>query len=192
MNEELINKAMKLFDSADKWNSFFELINVNGDIQRRWWQKLQSEVFQREIKIMNHDWDIFAWENSHIRWYIKGSKVDSLAIHFFENAFRLFHGFGALDNEKVNLLIKDPKFDILRICFDRFDGSDHQSIGLEYRNFHFNTIFDGRFPDNRALSWYAGNKTHEFADQLIAKVRKFQTPEVTELFKEINNTCKRS
>ncbi|MFH6992416.1 hypothetical protein [Flavobacterium sp. FlaQc-48] len=43
----------------------------------------------------------------------------------------------------------------------------------------------------RTLSWYAGNKTEEFADQLIAKVRKFQTPEITELFKEINGKCKK-
>ena len=40
------------------------------------------------------------------------------------------------------------------------------------------------------LSWYAGNRTRDFADQIKAKVRKFQTPEITKLFQEINRKCK--
>jgi hypothetical protein len=46
MNEELTLSAMNLFDSADKWNSFCELVNVNVDIQNRWWSKLQKDLQQ--------------------------------------------------------------------------------------------------------------------------------------------------
>lgn len=91
---------------------------------------------------------------------------------------------------KVNELLKNPKFDVIKNCFDRIDGSNNQTIAWEHRNFSFGTIYDGKFPDHRSLSWYAGHETMKFADQLIAKVRRFQTPEITALFKEINTLCK--
>lgn len=191
MNEELLITAMNLFDSADKWNSFCELMNRNGDIQNRWWKKLQTEVYQREKKITNPDWDIFIWNHWDMGWYIKGETDKSLAIHFWGDNFRVYFNFGELDVNKVTQLLKNPKFDVIKSCFERLDGSDFQTIGWEHRNFSFNTIYDGKFPDHRTLSWYAGNNTNEFAEQLILKVRKFQTPEITALFKEINNTCKK-
>lgn len=191
MNEELLITAMNLFDSADKWNSFCELMNRNGEIQNRWWKKLQTEVYQREKKVTNPDWDIVIWNNWDIGWYIKGESDKSLAIHFWGDNFRVFCSYGELDINKVTEILKNPKFDIIKSCFERLDGSDYQTIGWEHRNFSFNTIYDGKFPDHRTLSWYAGNKTDEFAKQIIAKVRKFQTPEITALFKEINNSCKK-
>lgn len=60
------------------------------------------------------------------------------------------------------------------------------------RNFSFGTSFDGYFPNNRILGWYAGHRTQEFADQLIQKVRRFQPPEITQLFREINERCRKS
>lgn len=191
MNEELILTAMNLFDSPDKWNSFCELMNRNVEIQGRWWKKLQTEVYQREKKSPNHNWEIHIWNNWDIMWHINGESNKSLAIHFCGDTFRLFSNFGDLDSVKVVELTRDIKFDILKNCFDRLDGSDFQTIGWEHRNFYFDTIYDGKFPDSRTLSWYAGNKTIDFADQLVAKVRKFQTSEIVEIFKEINNSCKK-
>jgi len=191
MNEEIIRSAMNLFDSADKWNSFCELINKNGEIQNRWWKLLQTEIYQREKKNSNPDWDIYIWNNWDIIWHIKGESHKTLAIHFWGDGFRVFSDYGDLDVEKVNKILENPKFDILKICFDRLDGTNFQTIGWEHRNFNFDTIYDGRFPDARTLSWYAGNNTKEFADQIITKVRKFQTPDITELFKEINSYCKK-
>ncbi|MCO6492670.1 MAG: hypothetical protein J5I98_29905 [Phaeodactylibacter sp.] len=192
MNEELILKAMDLFDSADKWNSFCELMSKDQEIQNRWWKRLQTEVYQRENTQPNPDWAIHKWNAWDIRWYIKGESENSLAVHFWGDRFRVFANYGALDLHKVNKLLENPKFDVLKTCFDRLDGSDYQTIGWEDRNFRFKTIYDERFPDARTLSWYAGNRTKEFADQIIAKVRKFQTPEITALFKEINSACKRN
>lgn len=40
------------------------------------------------------------------------------------------------------------------------------------------------------VCWYAGNKTEEFANQLLEKIQKLQTVEITELFEEINKECK--
>lgn len=191
MNEELLIKAMTLFDTPEKWNAFCELMNRNEAIQDKWWKKLQEEVYQREMKNPNPDWDIYIWNNWDIKWFIKGESNNSLAVHFWGDALRVFQNFGDLNIEKVKELLKNPKFDAIKNCFDRIDGSNDETIAWEHRNFSFGTPFDGKFPDARTLAWYAGNETEEFANQLIRKVRKFQTPEITELFKEINNKCKR-
>ena len=191
MNEELIQKAMQMFDTSDKWSAFIELINKNGEIQNRWWKKLQTEVYQREQTDGISDWDIAIWNNWDIMWYIKGETNKTIAVHFYGDMFRVFYNFGDLDTEKVNELLKNPKFDIIKTCFDRIDGTAWDTIGYEFKNFSFGTLYDTRFPDHRILSWYAGNETKKFADQLIAKVRKFQTPEITALFKEINEKCRK-
>lgn len=198
MNEELTIKAIALFDTAEKWNSFLELCNIavgsighqNTQIQGKWWQKLQSEVFNREQKEKNSEWDIIIWNKWDIGWYLKEYGDKSLYVHFYGDAFRVF-SYGALDLNKVNDLLKDTRFDAITDAFERIDGTNQETIGWEHRNFSFGTVFDGNFPNHQTLSWYAGNKTKEFADQIITKVRKFQTLEITELFKEINKKCRK-
>jgi len=201
MTEELIVKAKEMFEgeTPEKWFAFLELTNKSQEIQNRWWQKLQTEVFNRERKFHEDnpkwDWDIKIWNFWDIKWFIKGESENerALIIHFWGDAFRIFcgDGNGSLDVEKVNELLKETKFDIIKNSIDKIYASNAQTIGWEHRNFSFNCIYDGRFPNHQTLSWYAGNKTNDFADQLIAKVRKFQTPEITALFKEINEKCRK-
>ena len=195
MNEELILKAMELFDTPEKWNAFNELASKRNALFGRWWKKLQTKVFQIERNEMPDDWDIDCFWDTNFRWYIKGDKPQSLCIHFFipNNEImrlRVFYGFGALDQNKVSELYQS-KFSVINSCFDRLDNSSPDTIGMEYGNYTFGSIYDGNFPDNYTLSWYAGNRTEDFANQIIAKVRKFQTPEITALFKEINEKCRK-
>lgn len=106
MNEELILAAMNLFDSAEKWNSFCELMNKNDQIQRRWWKNLQTVVYQREMKNPHPEWDIHIWNDSDIKWYIKGESPNSLVIHFWSDGFRLYSDYGDLDPVKVTKLMR--------------------------------------------------------------------------------------
>lgn len=191
MSEELLKQAMELFNTNEKWESFRELVNMDRGIQEKWWKKLQLEVYNREIKNSNENWSIHIWNNWDIMWFIKGASNKSLAIHFWCDGFRIFSNYGELDPKKVEELTNSPKFDSIRNAFDRIDGRNWETIAGESRNFSFGTPFDENFPNSQILSWYAGNKTNDFADQIIAKVRKLQTSEITSLFKEINETCKR-
>ena len=187
MNEELIKKAMQMFDTPEKWNAFRVLVESN--IVDRWWKKLQTEVYQRELRAGDPDWDIRVWTNWDIKWFPKKDPENALMIHFCGDTFNLPFNFGYLDTNKVNKLIEDHRFNVIKTCFDRYDGSDSNQIGWETRNFSFGTTSEFRTAMN--LCWYAGNETEEFANQIIKKVRKFQTPEVTELFREINRECKK-
>jgi len=194
MNEELIKNAMKMFDTSAKWHAFLELVNQSDNIRDCWWRILKEEVHKRELEFNKEnpdwDWDIRSFGICDIRWLIRGKPENSLMIQFHPNFLRVFYNGGYLDVNKVNQLIIDQRFDIIKTCFDRIDGSNWETIGWEDRNFSFDTPYDGKF-SSQALSWYAGNRTKEFADQLIAKVRKFQKPEITALFKEINEKCRK-
>lgn len=199
MNEKMILAAINLFDSEEKWESFVELVNiVDDDIIERWWKKLQTEIYQQEkVNNTSVDWKISMWKNKDIigvSWYVNKETDKTFTVSFDSGLLYLQAG-QKLDIDKVKKLMENSKFDSLENCFDRIDGNyktDRINNGIfswEEGNFHFGSIYDGRF-DESLLSWYAGNRTEDFTKQVIAKVRKFQTPEITELFKEINRRCK--
>ena len=195
MNEELLIKAMDIFDAPEKWNAFNELSRKRPEIEQRWFSKLHKEVFRREKNNGMPDWDIGELWGTDLRWFIKGADENSLSIHFWKHdkvKLRVCFGFVGLDQNKVRNLYKS-KFDFIKSCFDRVDDNADDTIGIEIGNFSFgSSVFNGNFPDVATLAWYAGNSTNVFADQIIAKVRKFQkTPGITELFKEINEKCRR-
>jgi hypothetical protein len=192
MNEELLQQAASLFDSPEKWSAFVELMNKSEEIQNRWWEKLQQEVLHKEKKDLNSNWDIDVWDHWNIEWYIKGEADNTFIIHFWGDGLGVYN-YSVLDNSKVKNLIQESRFDIIKDCFDGIDGRDKnsQTIAQENGNFTFGSIHDERFKDKRSLVWYAGNRTEEFANQLINKVRKLQTEEITNLFKEINEKCKK-
>jgi len=197
MNEELILNAMRMFktpDNPEKWNAFLELVNQNVPIQNRWWRKLIENVYNSESREEKPDWDIRIYPNNNweIKWFIRGERDDSLVIQFWGEALRVVF-FGALDINEVNKFREDQPLDIIKIknCFERIDENNClQTIGRENRNFSFDSIYDGKFSIPQ-LSWYAGNRTDDFKEKLIKKIRKFQTPEITALFKEINEKCRK-
>ena len=78
MNEELLIHVMNLFDKSEKWHSFWELTKYQDEIQRRWWKKLQQEVYQREMINGNPNWDIYAWNAWDIKWFIRGENEKSV------------------------------------------------------------------------------------------------------------------
>jgi len=197
MNEELLVKAMKMFDTSEKWNAFSELASKQIEIRNRWWRDLRKEVVRREQKDGMPDWEVGVLWDLNFRWYMKGEingeNENTLSIHFWIHdkvSLRVSFGFGGLDQDKVRKLYAS-KFDVIKAGFDRVDETALDTIGREIGNFSFGSIYDGNFPDNTTLSWYAGKETKEFANQIIAKVRKFQTSEITDLFKEINEKCRK-
>lgn len=189
MNEELLVRASSLFEAPEKWQAFNELSNGKGQLMNYWWRKLQTEVQTRELKDGHIDWDFYAWNSWDMMWFVKGSKNDSFAIHYWGKTLRVC-GYNGINQELLRNLLKDSRFDIIRRAFSRIDGEDSSVFAWEDGNFSFGAICDGHFSNVEELVWYAGNETSKYADQLIKKVRNFQTPEILELFKEINIECR--
>jgi hypothetical protein len=206
MSEKLLLKSVELFADKAKWDSFQELKKNEDNIADKWWEKLYNEVYNRELSYKANnpewEWDVQMWEYPEkswfLKWFVKGEKEEerefgSLIIQFYVET--LLIDYCGLDGDKVRELITESRFDAIKECFDRIDDQpsfEDTHIGREGGNFKFGDDKDGEFNyfEDREFAWYAGNKTEEFADQLIAKVRKFQTPEITALFKEINAKCK--
>lgn len=189
MNDDLLLEASKLFDVSDKWKAFNELANNRGSLMNFWWKKLQREVQTRELKDGLPDWDFYAWNEWDMMWFVKGAGNNTFAVHYWGKTLRVC-GFGGINQERLRNLLEESKFDIIRRAFDRIDGQDSHIFAWEEGNFNFGTASDGNFSIVEELAWYAGNETCRYADQLIAKVRKFQTAEILELFKEINKECR--
>jgi len=205
MNEKLIQKAMEMFDNADntakKWDAFLELVKLKEDIQDRWWLKLIDAVYKHELNEGSPDWVAEKIEKEikekdknkntvHwvIKWFIKGESDGSLEVCFDKGTLKIAYDCNYLNEKKIEDLFKED-FDIIKSCFDRVDENETDTIDWwENYNFYFGSHFDGKIPVE-TLAWYAGNRTDEFVKQLIAKVRKFQTDEITALFKEINKKC---
>ena len=189
----MLRKAVNNFlDTAEKWDTFSRLALKHNEIINDWWAKLQTEIVHREQNNGMSDWDIFSWDNLLI-WHIKGESEHSLSVQLWARGYvylRVYYSYVCLSISKVDEICKS-KFDAIKSCFDRVDESEDNTIGRENGNFSFGCDYDGHFPDITSLAWYAGNRTEEFADQIIAKVRKFQTPEMTALFKEINEKCRK-
>ena len=182
----MLEKAIQLFDTPEKWDAFCELCNSREEIEKRWWIKLLNEIEKRERKSGMPDWDICV-KDENIWWYIKGENDDTLLINFWKEDTRVYFDEG-LSPKKVKDFLKNPKFEVIKNCFDRNEGSDNEEvICLEKHNFSF-----GDNVSEQTLLWFSGNKTEELADQIIAKVRKFQTHEITALFKEIIKNCRKT
>lgn len=190
MNEELLKEAMELFDSPKKWEAFLALSYQNQAIQDRWWRCLQTELFQRAMQQSHPEWEVLKWNSWDIEWYVKGYPDSSLYIHFCGVKFRVVMG-SYLDPAKVAVLLAESRFDAIRMAFDRVDEVSTTEIAVERKNFIFGAPQDGFFEDVHVLAWYAGNRTEEFADQVMRKVDRLRTPEITALFREINETCKK-
>ncbi|KAA6326573.1 hypothetical protein EZS27_024337 [termite gut metagenome] len=190
MNNALLQQTIDSFGTLKKWSALVELINNNNEIQERWWKKLQQEVSQREIKELDANWTFKLFNPCYIQWYIKGEKDNTLIIYWGRDVLKV-NILGALDAAKVNKLIKEKgsQFDIIKQSFNKIDGWDARTIAQENGDFNFDFIHDGKFTNIGILAWYAGNKTEKLASQLINKVRKLQTTEITKLFKEINAEC---
>ena len=78
--------------------------------------------------------------------------------------------------KNVKELIKKSKLD------EKCEGT------IGWKICKFENVLDNQNIEE-TLPWYLGNENTRFAEHIIEKVRKFQTSETTEIFKEINKKC---
>lgn len=71
MQKELINQAMLMFDTAEKWNSLLELSSSKDEIRNQWYQKMKTVVTKRfcEDDVVN-GWSFSSWNSWDFRWYL--------------------------------------------------------------------------------------------------------------------------
>ena len=197
MHKELLNQAIAIFDSPEKWNSFVELANQKETIKWHYFQKLKQPLLNYFNANPVEGWVCEPWGDQlyDIRWYLKDFGKNSIALAIGWRFHFVLHieDTNAFDTKKIDDLLRSD-YSILLSSFDRVDRQfENQLKAVEVRNYSFNSPYDTNFEDSQLdkLSWFAGNKTESFVEQIIKKVERFrQDKDLTKMLYDLNAQTK--
>ena len=197
MQKELLNQAIALFDSPEKWNAFVELANQKEAMKWNYLQKLKQPLVHYFVSNPVEGWVCEPWGNQNydLRWYLADFGKNSLGLAVgwtFEFHLRLEDPIG-FDSQKIDELLK-ADYSMLLSAFDRIDRQfETHTKAMEVRNYTFGSQYDFNF-DNSSIdkmAWFAGNKTDDFVAQIIKKVERFrQDKALTRMLYDLNSKAK--
>lgn len=192
MQKELLNQAMEMFDTSDKWDSFLELNSQKDHIRNLWYQKLKVKITKVFCEDSIQDgWSFVTWNTWDFRWYLTEYGKESFCIWMFGNRIGFWVNPNVHDSQKVTDLLNTDKYSLLMSSLrpDEVFSGDWKLV--EYGNFDFENPYNHHF-DNDRLGWYAGNRTNDFASQLLKKIDRVRKDEtLTNLLIEINRETKK-
>lgn len=197
MQKELLNQALGIFDTSEKWNAFVELANQKEKIKWHYFQKLKQPLLNYFNANQVEGWVCEPWgdTNFDLRWYLKDFGKGSIALAIGWRFQFVLHveETNAFDSKKIDDLLRS-EYSILLSSFDRVDRQfEHQSKIVEERNYTFNSPYDTNFDESQLdnLAWFAGNETENFAEQIIKKVERFRQDNVlTKMLYNLNERTK--
>lgn len=198
MQKELLNKAMTIFNTPEKWQAFLDMVNQKDALKWHCFKKIKQPLMKYFFENPVEGWICEPWANYDydVRWYLKDFGKQSLGLALgwtFEFHLHLEDvvGFDAL---KMNELLKTD-YSLLLATFDRVDRQfETHTKAMEWRNYSFGSPYDSYFDNNHLdhLSWYAGNETQKFVDQIISKVESFRKNQViTQMLYEVNEKSRK-
>lgn len=189
MNQELLKQAKAMFDTPEKWNAFVELLYQKDEIRNQWFLKLKEEANKKfSTEEFVEGWVFNSWSTCDLHWYQKEHGDKSIGLLFgWWGEMTLYCDANYFDTVKIHDLLRTEKFSPLLSCFNRIDRFyDGGRLASEVRNFNFESPYDTKFDFDR-LSWFAGNKTEDFINQISEKVNKYRkSQEMNLLLNELN------
>jgi hypothetical protein len=195
MNEEILAQAMALFDTPEKWNAFLEL-SYNRDLLRdRWYGCLLQKIIELSNITPNYElWGVIKIDNWGVSWYLNEFNWNSVVIHSWAGYnVRIWLRVSEDKRKNIYELLNTDKFIPLFSCFDKIRTRNifPNEFPIEgHISFDFQSNFEGDWTRNALkFSWYAGNETEKVANQILNKINRFRTPEITELLIELNKEC---
>ena len=192
MQTEEINQAVHLFDTPEKWSAFLALADQTENLRRAMYRTAFlriSSYFLKEHQAIGWSFKPMDPNELHMMWYLTQCGEFSVCLVLAwkgELVLEVRGGNNYHSISKTIELLQDPKYGALLACFDRIDeGPREHFMAREKFNFSFGSPSDTRFGPLR-LAWYAQFETEALLQQIIAKIVKFQTPEMTLLLAELN------
>lgn len=194
MSQDLTKQALKMFDTAEKWDSFVELKNYADRMYYGQFGKLKPLMHKKFLEEdLVSGWEAKQFHTCDMRWYLKEFGEFSISLYWgWHKQLRLWVFPDRNDVAKAHDLMKNSEFSKLFSGFERIDNSlGNDFLAIEEGNFRFDSPYDGCFNDWQ-LAWYAGNRSQEFVDQLAEKVNRFRKDaRLTELLYNLNKETKR-
>ena len=194
IHEDFDVQLVGMFDTAEKWIVYLEMVRRKDDIRNRWYRTLGQEMRTHFLADDVKEWGVTSWEMFDMKWFLR---------EFGENSVCLVMGWmGQLhlrvwgeqnDVIKVREEVIQAKYAPLIAAFDRKDKMlNGPEIVMEAAgNYCFGTPYDGHF-DSEMLAWYAGNRTADLVEQIAAKVDRYRkSPEVTQLLIDLNRNTRK-
>jgi hypothetical protein len=193
MNKELTTQAMTMFDSFDKWSAYLELASQKEAMKSAWFNKLNTVLLRKFlVEDAVPGWTCHQTNNIDFHIYLTEFKAYPifLCIGWYYK-LQLMVLSDKLDGNLVSELLQTEKYSPLLAGFSRIDGiNDRERKVIESRNYTFGSPYDGNFSDSigiDSLSWFAGNRTEEMAEQVMERVNRFRkSEELTALLRELN------
>lgn len=197
MHPEEIKQAVKLFDSAEKWNAFLALSaqkeNLRNEMQRPAYELIKNYYSVKANNAPGWSYRPLSPLGISMSWYLEEFKENSICIVLGWNGQLVLEARGGDQNNQVveaGRLLKNEKYSVLYTCL-RVDAETNGKylLGEEY-NFSFGSVNDGRF-NEFSLAWYAYYQPEEFLKQVVEKIDRFQTVEMTQLLGELNRMTRK-
>lgn len=194
MNREFLNEAINLFDMPEKWGSFLELSYKKEEIKNEFFKRLQTSLnkkFTQEDLVAG--WSYKSINSRHYRWFLNDFGEESCCIlfHLGHIISLRIHPHHISYTDIKDAISTEKYASIINLVNRQDEGTNEWELIREIGDFHFNSPYDGHFNEDR-IAWFAGNKTEEFIEQIAKKVNRIRrNPELTQLLRELNETCKK-
>ncbi|WBO85240.1 hypothetical protein [Hymenobacter yonginensis] len=197
MQTEEINQAVQLFDTPEKWSAFLALADQKEVLRQAMYRTAFVRISSHFLKDHQVEgWSFKPLDSSELAmvWYLTQYGEFSICLVMAWKGEFVLEVRGGDRNYKVDeaaRLLADSRFNTLLSCFERIDkGVEREYLAREKFNFSFGSPSDTRFGPFR-LAWYAQFETEKLLEQIITKVSRFQTPEMTALLGDFNRMARK-
>ncbi|MDO4782465.1 MAG: hypothetical protein Q4A09_04515 [Capnocytophaga felis] len=193
--------VLKMFEylqeTPERWDEFVTATSEIRKINKEWWGKLIAEIPKQWRALNIEKWNgaeaKFDSKNNEI-WFYLGEDHNTMRIrlefnfkHYDKGGLSVEEG-DSISNKKLREWEKNNPEKIKKI--NQLLGIEGGLFVPDYEEPNISFNDNGTIKtDIDELAWYAGNRTDEFAKQLIERVVQLQTPEMTAIFEEINKEC---
>ncbi|MDO4782464.1 MAG: hypothetical protein Q4A09_04510 [Capnocytophaga felis] len=183
----------EMMETPEKWSAFVRL-SKRLSFEEEALSKLRFEIIRKWKALNVEKWRVIhLYKNLLIRFQIgyddNGVNITLSFDSEYEYDFMVTTYWGISEKKLIQWKRENPEKTEKIVGLLPYKHSCEEIFCRDSLSFH-----DGKqiisIMDQNKMSWYAYNQTEEFADQMIEKILKIQTPEMTAIFEEINEKCK--
>jgi hypothetical protein len=194
MNQDIIQEAVNIFDTAEKWRAFYDMEKARPDIQNGWLRH-GAHALREEFLKSPGEWGCSPWGNPRdTKWHLSELGEKSISIGIGWEDFE-FHLFDARDNDeqwtKAGELLDGPDFrQLISRIGTRCYRPRYKSDKLLLADLNFDPLVMGADAGfrPRLIAWHAAKRTGDFVEKTLGWVRKLmEDEEVVRLIRELND-----
>lgn len=186
MNEKLLQQAMALFDTQDKWDAFLELCYTRDTICEKWRSALMEKLKQRFYSSPNMD----KWQIRNDKWTLQvfprqllENQMD-LRVNLWDMRGYLYINKDIYNSYKVREMIQNNP-DIISLL----DGFEYYNEWDIYNKPFANNICE---PSRDSSHYIWGHDTERVADVISETyLYPFMTDEIADFFVRVCNEAKK-